>query len=370
MTELANRTGAVNLGQGFPDSDGPPELLAAARDAIAAGHNQYPPVSGVPVLRAAVAEDRAARYGTEYDPARDIVVTTGATAGIAAAVLAHCEPGDGVLVFEPGYDSYAANIAMAGGVARPVRLDPGPSGFSFDPADLRAATGRGTRLLIFNSPHNPTGKVFTDAELALIAEHCVAHDLIVITDEVHEHLVFDGRKSRSLAEWPGMPERTLVVSGAGKTFSVTGWKVGWVCGPADLVDPVRTAHQYLTFNSGTAFQVAVAHGLRELGPWVDGLRADLQDRRDLLAAGLAGVGLDVLPSEGTYFLQTDIRSWGHTDDLAFCRDLAPRGVVAVPTSVFYLGEPLRTLARFTFCKRVEVLTAAIEALRADTARRR
>ncbi|SDC96953.1 pyridoxal phosphate-dependent aminotransferase [Actinokineospora iranica] len=363
MTELAIRTGAINLGQGFPDTGGPPGLLAAASAAVDAGHNQYPPVRGVADLRAAVAEHRARHYSTPYDPDEEVLITTGATCGIAAALLALCEPGAEVIVFDPCYDSYAAGIAMAAGVLRPVRLRAEETGFAFDPDELRAAVTPRTRMLLLNTPHNPTGKVFTAAELDLIAECCREHDLIAVTDEVHEHLVYDGAVTRSLAQWPGMRDRTLAISGAGKTFSVTGWKVGWVCGPAPLVAAVRAAHQYLTFNSGTAFQVAVAHGLREHMGWVADLRADLAARRDLLAEGMAKAGLTAFRAEGTYFLQVDARSWGYADGVEFCRDLPKAGVVAVPTVGFYQGaDPPRSLVRFAFCKRPEVLAAAVEAL--------
>lgn len=364
MTELAVQTGAINLGQGFPDTDGPPELLAHAQAAIASGQNQYPPARGLLTLRQAIADDRAIRYGTPYDPEHEVLVTTGATAGIAATFLALCEPGDEIVVFDPCYDSYAASASMAGGTLRPVRLEVSGQGFGFDPEELRAVVTPRTRLLLLNSPHNPTGKVFTDAELATIAACCQEFDLVAVTDEVHEHLIYDGRTARTLAALPGMRERTLAISSAGKTFSVTGWKVGWVCGPADLVRMVLTAHQFLTFNSGTPFQAAVAVALRDHLDWTDVLRRQLTAQRDMLTDGLAAAGFTVLRAEGTYFVQVDARSWGEDDGLAFCRMLPRRtGVVAIPSVVFYVGaNPPRSLVRFAFCKQPKVLSAAVESL--------
>ena len=359
MTALAAATGAVNLGQGFPDTDGPPEVREAAIDAIRSGQNQYPPGMGVAPLRHAIAAHQERFYDLAYDPEREVLVTTGATEGIAAALLALCEPGDEVLTFEPYYDSYAACIAMAGGSRRVVTLRAPEYAIELD--ELRGAVTSRTRLVLLNSPHNPTGKVFGRAELEQIAAICVEHDLIVITDEVYEHLVFDGEHI-PIATLPGMRDRTLTISSGGKTFSFTGWKVGWVCGPEVLLRPVQTVKQYLTYASGTPFQYAIAVGLA-LGDdyyrsFVDGLRA----KRDRLAAGLRGVGLEVFPSAGTYFLTADVRSIGESDGMAFCRALPERcGVVAVPNVVFYDNETVgRPLVRFTFCKRDAVLDEAIE----------
>ncbi|HZB33772.1 MAG TPA: pyridoxal phosphate-dependent aminotransferase [Streptosporangiaceae bacterium] len=366
MTELAVRTGAINLGQGFPDTDGPAALLAAARAAIDAGHNQYPPANGVAELREAVAADREIRYGTSYDPGGEVLITTGATCAIAAAFLALCDAGDEVIAFDPCYDSYSASISMAGGLLRPVPLRAEGDRFAFDPDELAAAITPRTRLLLLNTPHNPTGKVFTRAELEVIAACCHEHDLIAITDEVHEHLVYDGRTAQSLAALPGMRDRTLAISGAGKTFSVTGWKVGWACGPRRLIRAVQTAHQFLTFNSGTPFQVALAAALHDHGSWTTRLRQSLQEQRDLLADGLRRAGFAVYQAEGTYFLQADVRPWGYDDGVALCRDLPERaGVVAIPSVVFYQGaDPPRNLVRFAFCKRTTVLTRAVRALQA------
>ncbi|MGH3545119.1 MAG: aminotransferase class I/II-fold pyridoxal phosphate-dependent enzyme, partial [Mycobacteriales bacterium] len=330
MTALAQRTGALNLGQGFPDSDGPSELLEAARAAISAGRNQYPPLLGLPELRSAIARQRSERYGTAYDPDTEIQVTMGATEALAAAFLALTEPGDEVVVFEPYFDTYAANIAAAGARRVSVLLEfDGEYGGNdrhcgFDPDVLRAAITPRTRLLLLNSPHNPTGKVFDRAELEQIAEVCQEHDLIAITDEVYEYLTYDGVPHIPLATLPGMAERTLTISSAGKTFSVTGWKVGWICGPAELVAAVRVAKQFMTFSGGTPLQAAVAHGLQACIPWIGQLRDSLQHRRDVLAGALRGAGVQVYPAQGTYFMQVDAASFGFDDGEALCCELPER----------------------------------------------
>ncbi|WP_199441593.1 pyridoxal phosphate-dependent aminotransferase [Umezawaea beigongshangensis] len=365
MTALALRTGAVNLGQGFPDTDGPAGMLAAAKDAIDAGLNQYPPGPGVPALREAVAEHRV-RLGTSYDPDTEVLVTVGATEAVAASLLALVEQGDEVVLIEPYYDSYAASVALAGAVRRTVGLveDPETGRLGLDAAALRAAIGPRTRAVLVNTPHNPTGTVLTRAELTSIAELCVEHDLIAITDEVYEHLVFDGSEHVALASLPGMAERTLTISGAGKTFNCTGWKIGWVCGPAELVAAVRAAKQFLTFVGGAPFQPAVAHALRHELPWVDGLRDDLQAKRSRLSAGLADAGFAVRRSEGTYFVCADVRPLGFTDGAELCRALPERiGVAAVPVQVF-TDDPdrWRHLVRFAFCKRDEVIDEALRRL--------
>jgi N-succinyldiaminopimelate aminotransferase len=368
MSALAARTGAVNLGQGFPDTDGPPEMLAAAAEALAGGANQYPPLAGIPVLRSAVAAHEQRFWGLDRDPDTEVAVTAGATEAIAAAILALCEPGDEVVCFEPYYDSYAASIALAGAVRRPVTLRPGPSGrFEFDPDELRAAFGGRTRLVLLNSPHNPTGKVFTRAELELVAGLCREHDVVAVTDEVYEHLVFSDAAEPHvpLAGLPGMLDRTLRVSSAGKTFSCTGWKVGWATGPARLVSAMLRVKQFLTFVNGAPLQPAVAVALGLPDAYFTGFTAGLQERRDSLVAGLTGAGLTVLPSEGTYFVTADIRPWGGVDGVEFCRELPARcGVVAVPTQVFYdHQEAGRHLIRFAFCKRAEVIDEAVRRLR-------
>jgi N-succinyldiaminopimelate aminotransferase len=382
MTALAQRTGAVNLGQGFPDTDGPASMLAAAAQAIQGGRNQYPPVDGIPELRQAVVDERAKRYGTEYDPATEFVATAGATEAIAAALIGLCEPGDEVVLFEPYYDSYLANLAMAGLTHRPVQLRIAGEGspetpgvrpddrFTFDPDELRRAVGGRTRVIVLNSPHNPTGKVFTRAELELIAQVCVERDLIAVTDEVYEYLTYDGLEHVPLASLPGMRERTVTVSSAGKTFSCTGWKIGWVLGPQPLVTAVRKAKQFMTFASGTPLQAAVAHALTTELDWVSQLRDSLQERRDLLRGALDAAGVTTFASEGTYFLQADARSWGYDDGVRLCRDLATHGgVVAIPAQVFYDDpESGKRFVRFAFCKKREVLAEAVQRLTAFSAR--
>jgi len=373
ITALASATGAVNLGQGFPDTDGPPAMLERAREAILGGFNQYPPGPGLPVLRRAIAVHRRDRYGLDYDPDTEVLVTVGATEGISAAILAFCELGDEVVVFEPYYDSYGAAIALAGAVRRPVTLRPdGPGGrFTFDPAELRAAVTPRTRLLLLNSPHNPTGTVFTAAELDVVADVCRLHDLIAVTDEVYEHLTYDAATHIPLATLPDMRERAVSVSSAGKSFSATGWKIGWVCAPAALVRAVLTVKQFLTFTASGPFQVAVAYALEhELG-WVEQFRSSLQDRRDLLGKGLETLGLPVHWPAGTYFVNADVRPLGIPDGATFARSL-PRaaGVAAIPTAAFYddvkAGRPY---VRFAFCKRDEVLHEAVARLSAYAARR-
>jgi N-succinyldiaminopimelate aminotransferase len=360
MTALANRTGAINLGQGFPDSDGPPELLAAACAALRDGHNQYPPLPGVPALRRAIAEQRADDYGTRYDPDTEILVTAGATEAIAAAIPALVAPGEDVVVFEPYYDSYAMAIALAGARRRTVRLRPAGGRFGFDPAELGAAITPKTRLLLVNTPHNPTGTVLSTVELAEIAALCRKHDLLVLADEVYEHLTYDGARHVPIASLPGMAERTLTISSAGKTFNVTGWKVGWACGPAPLVAAARTVKQYLTFAGGTPFQHAVAGALRDRGRWLPTLRHRLGTARDVLAGELTRAGWRTYACEGTYFLQVDARSVGYADGTALCQDLAvDAGVVAIPSSAFYADQAAgRELIRFAFCKSPEVIATA------------
>ena len=363
MSALAVRTGSINLGQGFPDTDGPAVVADAAVDAIRAGHNQYPPGPGIPELRAAIARHQRRFYGLEYDADTEILVTAGATEAIAATMLSLCEVGDEVVTFEPFYDSYSATIAMAGAQRRVVTLQ--PPDYSFDPGALEAAITPRTRLLLLNSPHNPTGKVFAREELELVARLCVEHDLLAVTDEVYEHLVFDGEHV-PLATLPGMRDRTVTISSGGKTFSFTGWKVGWVCAPAPLVTAVRTAKQFLTYVNAAPFQHAIAVGLDLPDEHFTEFASDLRARRDVLSAGLAAAGFEVFPSAGTYFVTTDIRPLGESDGLAFCRALPERcGVVAVPNVVFYenraAGLPL---VRFTFCKRLDVLEEAVLRLKA------
>ena len=363
MSALALSTGAINLGQGFPDADGPQPVLDAAKAAIDAGRNQYPPGPGFPELLSAIAEHQRHYYGIEVDPATQILVTVGATEAIAATILALCGPGDEVVTFEPYYDSYAATIAMAGARRRTCVLR-FPE-FALDEDELRAAFGARTRAVLLNSPHNPTGKVFTRDELQLIANLAREYDAWVVTDEVYEHLLFDGREHIPMATLPGMAERTLTISSAGKTFSATGWKVGWVSGPAAAVAAIRGVKQFLTYVGSGPFQLAVAEGLR-LGPEVfTGLSRSLQAKRDLLTEGLQAAGLTVSVPGGTYFVIADLAPLGVGDALDFCRTQLPQraGVVGVPVSVFCDDKEAATsLVRFAFCKQDDILREAASRL--------
>jgi N-succinyldiaminopimelate aminotransferase len=363
MSARAVATGSINLGQGFPDRDGPPEIARAAADAILAGRgNQYPPGPGIPELRRAITEHQRRFYQLAYDPDTEVLVTAGATEAVAATLLALVEPGDEVIAFEPYYDSYAANIAMAGGTRVPVTLR--PPAFRPDLDELDNAITPRTRLILLNSPHNPTGSVFTRDELAAIAALAIKNDLLVVTDEVYEHLVFDGEHV-PIVTFPGMRERTVTISSAGKTFSFTGWKIGWVTATPELVSAVKTTKQFLTFVSGGPFQYAIAQALPLPDEYYATLRTDLQAQRDLLSQGLAEIGFEVYPPQGTYFVTTDIRPLGEHDGLEFCRTLPERaGVVAIPSGVFYDDkDAARTQVRFAFCKRPEVLSQALARLK-------
>lgn len=367
MSALATATGAINLGQGFPDTDGPQEIREAAVRALRDGRgNQYPPGPGIPELREAIAGHQLRRYGMLYDPETEILVTAGATEAIAAALLALVEPGDEVIALEPYYDSYAACIAMAGGTRVPVTLRPHDGAFRLDLDELRDAVTDRTRLLLLNSPHNPTGTVLTPEELAAVAQLAVERNLLVVTDEVYEHLVFGAARHLPLAMFPGMRDRTVTISSSGKTFSYTGWKVGWVTGTRELVTAVRSAKQFLTYVSAGPFQYAVAEALALPDSYFDEFRADMTAKRDLLCAGLEDAGFTVFRPQGTYFVTTDIRPLGESDGFAFCRSLPERaGVVAIPNAVFYdhreQGAPF---VRFAFCKRVPVLEEAVSRLKA------
>ncbi|EAP97758.1 hypothetical protein JNB_19848 [Janibacter sp. HTCC2649] len=364
MTGLANEHGALNLGQGFPDTDGPQEILDAAKAAIDSGRNQYPPGPGVPELLDAIAAHQRRFYGLELDARSQVLVTVGATEAIAATILALCEPGDEVVTFEPFYDSYAASIALAGAVRRTSVLR--FPDFAVDEESLRAAFSSRTRLVLLNTPHNPTGKVFTRAELELICSLAREYDAWVVTDEVYEHLVFDGLEHVPVATLPGMAQRTLTISSAGKTFSVTGWKVGWVSGPAEAIAAVRTVKQFLTYVGSGPFQPAVALGLGLGDEVYAGLSRSMEAKRDLLVSALRGIGLDVSVPGGTYFVIADAAPLGATDALTFCRELPVRaGVAGVPVSVFHDDvDAARTLVRFAFCKRDDVLREATQRLSA------
>jgi N-succinyldiaminopimelate aminotransferase len=357
MSELAAHTGALNLGQGFPDFDGPPEVHEAAIAAIQAGRNQYSPLPGEPELRAAIVDHQARFYGIDVYETSELLVTAGATEAIAAAVLGLLERGDEVIVFEPFYDS----IRLAGATQRVVQLV-APT-WTFDPEALERAVTPRSRMLLLNTPHNPTGKVFTDAELALIANIAIEHDLIVVADEVYEHLCYEG-SHRPIATLPGMAERTLTISSGGKTFSCTGWKIGWVTGPADLIASVRAVKQFLTYVSGGPLQLGVAAGLNLPDSYFADLTAQMRSRRDSLAAALAAVGLDPIVPAGGYFITTDLGAIGERDGYQFCLDLPARaGVVAIPSVVFYEDRAAgMSLVRWAFCKRDEVIADAANRL--------
>lgn len=364
MSALAARHGAINLGQGFPDTDGPVEVLDAAVEAIRSGRNQYPPGAGVPELLEAVAAHQERFHGVRLDPSTEVLVTVGATEAIAATVLALVRPGDEVVTFEPYYDSYAATIALAGGVRRTSVLR--FPDFALDEASLRAAFSSRTRLVLLNTPHNPTGKVFTREELELVCALAREHDAWVVTDEVYEHLTFDGAQHVAVASLPGMRERTLTISSAGKTFSTTGWKVGWVCGPAEAVAAVRSVKQFLTYVGSGPFQPAVARGLGLPDEVFTGLARSLEGKRNRLVAGLRDAGFEVAVPRGGYFVVADAAPLGVLDAVELCHGLPERaGVAAVPVSVFHDDpEAAPTLVRFAFCKRDEVLDEACRRLAA------
>ncbi|CAN5773343.1 pyridoxal phosphate-dependent aminotransferase [soil metagenome] len=362
MTQRALQFDAVNLGQGFPDTDGPRELLDIAIDSINSGLNQYAPAIGMPVLRQAVAEHQGRFYGLSVDPDREVLVTVGATEAIAASVLALVEPGEEVVTFEPYYDSYAASIALAGAVRRAVPLR--FPDLAVDEQALRGAFGERTRVVLLNTPHNPTGKVFTRSELELIAELAVEHDSWVVTDEVYEHLTFDGAPHLPIATLPGMAERTLTISSGGKTFSTTGWKVGWVHGPEEAVRAVGAVKQFLTFVGSGPFQPAIAHGLGMPDEFFTDLACSMQAKRDVLVGALTGIGLPVAPCQGTYFVIADMAPLGVSDAVDFCRRMPEEiGVVGVPVSAFCDDkDAVATLVRFAFCKREPVLREGAERL--------
>ena len=360
MSELATRTGAINLGQGFPDYDGPREVLEAARAAISAGANQYPPSTGIPALRQAIAQHQKRFYGLEFDPDREVLVTAGATEALAATVLALVDEGDEVLTFEPFYDEYGATIGLARGVHRTVPLrfpDLQP-----DPDDLRAAFSDRTRLIIVNDPHNPTGAVLSHETLTLIVELAHKHDAIIVTDEVYEHLMYDGVVHTPISTLPGARDRTVTISSAGKTFNTTGWKIGWLTAPPAILQAILAVKQFLTYVNGAPFQPAIALGLGLSDQVFTGIAQELQSKRDVLATGLTKAGFSVWKPKAGYFIVADAAPLGFEDGLDLCRrlpDLA--GVVAVPISAFChpeLAGEYRSLVRFAFCKRLDVLERA------------
>ncbi len=362
MSALAVKTNAVNLGQGFPDKDGPIEVMDAATEAIRNGlGNQYPPGIGVPELRHAVADHQRRFYGLDFNPDTEILITAGASEALAASVIALCETGDEVVTFEPWYDIYGANIAMAGASKKVVTLR--PPNYAFEEAEFLAALSPKTRLILLNTPHNPTGKVFSREELDFIANVAIERDLLVVTDEVYEHLVFEGEHI-PIASLPGMRERTVTISSGGKTFSFTGWKIGWVCSTPELTGAVRIAKQFLTFVSGGPFQYAIAAGLALGDDFYETFLSDMRSKRDHLSAGLRSAGFEIFESQGTYFVTADARSVGYEDGLELCWQLPEKvGVVAVPNVVFYDNQDEgKHLIRFAFCKSLDVLDEAIHRL--------
>jgi N-succinyldiaminopimelate aminotransferase len=361
MTRLANEHGAINLAQGFPDFDGPDFAKEAAIEAIRAGHGQYARMSGVPVLNRALSQKYARHYGLSFDPDREITVTSGATEAIFATIQGVVEPGDEVVLFEPFYDSYRASVILAGAVPRFVTLH--RPGWSFDEAALAAAFTPRTRAVLLNTPHNPTGKVYSQDELALLARFCVERDVLCISDEVYEHLVFDG-EHRPIAALPGMRERTITISSFGKTYSLTGWKIGWAAAPEPLSAAVRAAHQFITFATATPLQHAAAAALTADPGYLGRLQIFYRAKRDFLVQALARIGFDVSAPAGTYFATAGFGKFGFDDDVAFCRHLVEKiGVAAIPPSVFYEHAELgRGYVRFAFCKKQETLAAAVERL--------
>src|ERR1700733_3398287 len=371
MSALAVQHGSINLGQGFPDTDGPADVLQAAAQALMDGRNQYPPMTGVPELRQAVAAANARFYGLEVDPATEVVITSGATEAITACLMAVLDPGDEAVLIEPLYDTYAPVVRMLGATPRFVRLT--PPQWELPRAELAAAFGAKTKAIVLNTPMNPTGKVFSAAELAFIADLLVRHDVYAVCDEVYEHLIFDGKRHIPLMTLPGLRDRVMRIGSAGKTFSLTGWKVGYVTAPAGLAPLVAKAHQNLTFTTAPNLQRAVAVGLAKDDAYFANLGTALQAKRDRLAAGLAGLGMSVLPAHGSYFITTDFAPLGfHGDDVAFCRHITEAaGVTAIPVTAFYdAPDPPRHYARFAFCKSDDVLDEAVARLRRHFARAR
>jgi len=370
MSALAVQHGAINLGQGFPDYDGPEDVVRAAADALLDNRNQYPPLTGLPELRQAVAAANRRFYGLEIDPNAEVVVTSGATEALTACLMAVLNPGDEVVLLEPLYDTYLPVVKLLGAVPKLVRLS--PPKWELPRAELAAAFGPKTKAILLNTPMNPASKVFTAAELAFIAELCQRHDTYAICDEVYEHLTFDGWKHIPLMTLPGMRERCLRIGSAGKTFNLTGWKVGYITCDRSLAGNVAKAHQNLTFTTAPNLQRAVAVGLAKDDGYFAELAADLQAKRDRLSAGLAALGFGVLTSQGSYFVTTDFTPLGFAgDDVAFCRHITETAkVTAIPVSAFYAGSDApRHFVRFAFCKRMEVLDEALARLGAWKASR-
>jgi N-succinyldiaminopimelate aminotransferase len=359
MSRLAIEHKAVNLGQGFPDDPGPLDVREKAAEAAIHGWNQYPPMMGLPELRQAVSHHYARFQNMSYDPASEIMVTSGATEALAGALMALIEPGDEVVLFQPMYDCYLPLVLRAGGVPKLVTLK--PPHFRFTAEDLMEAFSPRTKVVLLNNPLNPVATVCPVEDLSMLAHFCMANDAIALCDEVWEHVIFDGLTHIPLAALPGMRERTVKVGSAGKIFSLTGWKVGFVCAPAAIMRVLAKAHQFITFTTPPNLQVAVAHGLMKEDAYFAGMRADFQRSRDRLADGLTALGLSVLPAQGTYFLNVDIADLGETDDAAFCQRLVKEhGVATIPVSAFYAESPVKTVVRFCFAKKDTTIDAALE----------
>src|SRR5215213_2504960 len=362
MSRLARETGAVNLGQGFPDDPGPEDVRRRAAEAVVEGCNQYPPMMGLPELRAAIAAHYKRWQGLDLDPDTEVMVTSGATEAIAGALFALIEPGDEVVLFEPMYDAYLPLVRRAGGVPRFVTL--APPAFRLTEEALARAFSPRTKLALFNNPLNPTATIFSDADLALLAEFCIRHDAIALCDEVWEHVVFDGRRHKPLIALPGMRERTVKIGSAGKIFNLTGWKVGFVCAAAPIMRVLAKAHQFITFTTPPNLQAAVAYGLGKSDDYFTAMRQDLQCSRDRFVAGLRALNFPVLDAQGTYFVNVDLAPLGlNEDDESFCKRLVvEHKVAAIPVSAFYADDPIRSVVRFCFAKRDATLDAALDRL--------
>ncbi|KAB0268486.1 aminotransferase [Microvirga brassicacearum] len=361
MSGLARDTGAINLGQGFPDDPGPEDVRRKAADAVLNGYNQYPSMMGLPELRGAIAAHYAHWQGLDLDAGTEVMVTSGATEALAGAILALVEPGDEVVLFEPMYDAYLPLVRLAGGIPRFVTLQ--PPHFRLTEEALAKAFSPKTKAVVFNNPLNPTATIFSAEDLALLADFCRRFDAIAISDEVWEHVVFDGRRHQPVLGLEGMRDRSVKIGSAGKIFNLTGWKVGFVCAAPPIMRVLAKAHQFLTFTTPPNLQSAVAYGLAKDDAFFEGLRGDLARSRDRFTAGLETLGFDVIPSQGTYFLNIDIAPLGESDDVAFCRRLVmEHGVAAIPVSAFYANGAVKNVVRFCFAKKDETLDAGLERL--------